>query len=221
MSSIRPLDNLEHSRMRLNGFLSSRRLVFNPYSVSDRNLLRIVHRSGWGGEFDIVQTVVMTFTRLRPVADVREFDGIFFRLGEDLAESFIYTSAFTYAPTAFDSLRQERSMTDNRRITNDGHVAALVGKRYFISRLIHCRSARGYHTPAYKMIRLKGNIGKDARAIRRSMCEAKIEMLQRILNYPECERHLNCSRDFFDYRTPILRVIDIISRYPDISPPED
>lgn len=216
-----PLNNLENSTMRLNAFLSSRRLIFNPYSVSDRNLLRIVHRSGWGGEFDIVQAVVMTFTRLRPVTGVREFDGIFFRLGEDPTESFIYSSAFTYAPTAFDSLRQERSMVNNRRITNADHVAALVGKRYFISRIIHCRNGRGYHTPAYKMIRLKGNIGKDAQAIRRSMCEAKIEMLQRILDHPECDRHLNCSRDFFDYRTPILRTIDMISHYPDILPPEE
>lgn len=221
MSSISPLDNLEHSLMRLNGFLSSRRLIFNPYSVSDRKLLNIVERTGWGGEFDIVQTVVMTFIRLRRVADVREFDGIFFRLGEDPKESFIYSSAFTYAPTAFDSLRQERSMIGNRRITNDSHVAALVGKRFFISRIIHCRNAWGNHTPAYKMIRLKGNLEKDAQAIRQSMCEAKIEMLRRILDYPESDRYLNCSRDFFDYRTPILRAIDTITHYSDITPPSD
>lgn len=221
MSTRHPLDNLENSQMRLNRILSSRRLIFNPYSVSDKRLMEIVECSGWGDEFDIVQAAMLTFTRLRPVADIRKFDGIFCRLGQDPGEAFIYSSSFTNAPTAFDTLHQERSMIGKRRITNDSHVAALVGKRFFISRIIHCRNARGYYAPAYKMTRLKGNLANDAAAVRLSMCEAKIEMLHRILDHPECERYLDCSPGLFDYCSRILRAIDIISHFPDTTPPSD
>lgn len=205
-----PVNDLQNSLKRLDIILSSPRLIFNPYTVSDERLLYIVENADWGGMDDIVEAVVLTFTRLNPVEGLRRFNGIFVRQGNRPGESFIPTSALVYGATAFDSVRPARCSIGKQRITNAGHVESLVGKRVFVSRAIRGRAINGDFRRAYKMTRLKGNVAKDAEAIRAAMCEAKIEMLQRVIDYPEWEYHLNCSRDFFDYRTRILQAINII-----------
>lgn len=221
MSFKHPLNDLEHSRQQLDGILSSRRLIFNPYTVSDQRLLQIVEHAGWGGRYDLVEAVVMTFTRLRPVKGPREFDGIFVKVGLDDNEAFIHASTFIYGTTADDCRHRERSTIGKLKISNEKHVESLVGKRVFVSRIIHGRNLRENYCPAYRMTRLSGNEKRDAAAIRQAMCHAKIEMLRRILDYPDCDRYLNCAPDFFDYKSRILRAISIIESYSRTTIPED
>lgn len=221
MSYMNPRNDLQHSRQRLDSILSSPRLTFNPYTVSDNRLLQIVANADWGGEYDIVEAVVLTFTRLRPVNNPRKFDGIYVSLGNKPGESFISTSSLIYGATALDSLQPERNTIGNRRITNPDHVAALVGKRVFVSRIIRGRNPAGVIHPVYKMTRLKGDVTKDAATIRTAMCQAKIEMLQRILDHPDCDFHLNCSRNFFDYQPRIQRAIRIIESWSNLIPPAE
>lgn len=209
----RPLNDLQNSRQRLERILSSRRLIFNPYTVSDQRLMEIVSKAGWGNEDDIVEAVVMTFTRLRTVPDVRGFDGVYAKIGQCQDETFIHAGTYTNGITAFDSLTKERSMIGKLRITNVSHVASLVGKRVFVSRIIRGRDPYCNYRPAYRMTRLTGNLARDAAAVRNAMCEAKIEMLLRVLAYPECSHYLNCSHDFFDYKIRILRAISVIEGY--------
>lgn len=216
----KPRNDLEYSQSRLDRLLSSRRLIFNPYTVSDRRLLYIIERTEWGDEFDLVQAVVMTFARLRTVNDYRGYDGIYAKVGPYDGEAFIYASSMAYGVTADDSLHRERSMIGKKRITNHDHIASLVGKRVFVSRKIAGSGLRSYQQCTYKMTKLSGNEAKDAAAVRKAMCEAKIEMLNRILENPNCEQYLNCSKDFFDYRARILRAIRIIEGYPLVQIPK-
>lgn len=219
MSYRHPLNDPDHSRQRLDKILSSKRLTFNPYLVSDERLLEIVENTGWGDEYDIVEAVTLTFTRLHPVADVRRFNGLCFTLGHRPEESLISTYSLIYGATAFDSLVRERTTVNHKRITNSRHVESLAGERVFISRIIRGRNIRGEHRCAYKMTKLSGKIVKDAAEIRKAMCGAKIEMLNRILAYPDCDLYLNCSPDFIDYRGRILRAIRIIESWSLNTPP--
>lgn len=216
-----PRNDLEYSQRALDAILSSRRLIFNPYTVSDSRLIGIVENSTWGGRYDITQAVVMTFTRLRRVAGPKEFDGIYFRLGLSPSESLIPASAIRYGVTANDTAQRVRHTCGSRVFRHDKDVEWLVGKRVFISRIIHGYDIPGHDQVAYRMHRLCGRPEKDAAIIREAMCSAKIEMLERILKYPEGSDYLSCRRGFFDYEPRIRRAIDIISRYPEITPPPD
>lgn len=209
-----PRNDLEYSRQALNAILSSRRLIFNPYSVSDALLMEMVWNSPWGGRYDLTQAVIMTFTGLRGIPGPKEFDGIYFKLGLSPNESFIPASTIYYGVTANDSAQRVRHTCGRRVLRNRNDVKWLVGKRVFVSRTIRGYNIRGEEKVAYRMHRLTGNIVKDAATIREAMCSAKIEMLERVLNYPEGRDYLSCSPGFFDYESRIRKAIEIISRYP-------
>lgn len=81
MPYIPPKNDVEYSMHRLDSILSRRRLIFNPYTVSDSRLMEIVRSMTWGDDYDITEMTVMKFTRLRPIKDYREFDGIFMTVG--------------------------------------------------------------------------------------------------------------------------------------------
>ncbi len=218
---VAPRDDAEYSLQRLRGILGRRRLAFNPYTVSDRRLLELVETVGWGNDLDITQMVILQFTRLRETADRRNFDGIHFRLGNDADEGFIPTSVFTGGVTANDSLRLERSWIGKKPIRHAEEVASLVGKRVFVSRVIRGVNIRLVPRCAYKMHRLVGKPSKDAKVIREAMIDAKVEMLNRMLNYPESAEYLSCNKGLIDYRTPIQEALDIIGQYPAVMIPED
>lgn len=222
MSKYRPpLNDLEYSRRRLDLIMGRRRLSFNPYTVSDKRLMEIVDTTGWGGEYDIVQIVKMHFSRLREVKDSRGFDGIYIKVGTSQEEIFLPVGIFKYAVTALDTLRQMRSTIGKHIIRNEGDVEMLVGKTVFVSRTIRAQDIRGWYCPIYRMHRLKGKLATDAATVRRSMCEAKIEMLRRILDYPDCYHYLDCMRGFFDYQTRIQHAIRLIQAFPNVVPPKD
>ena len=68
---------------------------------------------------------------------------------------------------------------------------------------------------AYRMHRLSGKTGKDARLIRMAMCTSKIEMLERLIAYPESPFHLSCVKGLFDYETRIRQAIELIRHFPE------
>ncbi|MDE6207711.1 MAG: hypothetical protein K2M55_07875, partial [Muribaculaceae bacterium] len=171
--------------------LNRRRLWFNPYSVSDARLIEIVSQAWWGSELDITQAVIVRFTRLRPTGDVRQFDGIYMQVGKHPEEIFIHNAVLTMGISANDSHRHERTWVGKRRIYTDNDVAALVGKTYFVSRIIHGIGIGNTFRAAYRMHRLSGKTAKDATIIREAMCAAKVEMLERLLTYPPTPESIN------------------------------
>ena len=216
-----PRNDLEYSRMRLDRIMVRRRLSFNPYTVSDARLLELVSQIGWGNEWDITQMTVVTFTRLRPLNDYRRFDGIFMRVANVSEEVFIPKGTLTRGVTANDTITRERCWMGKTPIRNDKDVERLQGKTYFVSRIIWGVNTFGSSKGAYRIHRLYGKTAKDATTIRDAMIEAKIEMLERILQHPESPDFLSCTKGFFDYETRIRRAIELIRRFPDTSIPAE
>lgn len=216
-----PRNDPEYSRIRLDRIMGRRRLSFNPYTVSDERLLELVSQTGWGNEWDITQMTIVTFTRLSPLNDYRRFDGIFMLVANAPEEVFIPKGALTRSITANDTIRPERSWTGKIPIRNDKDVERLPGKQYFVSRIIRGVNPFGNSKGAYRMHRLYGKTARDAATIREAMIAAKIEMLERILQYPESPDFLSCSKGFFDYESRIRRAIDLIRHFPDTPIPTE
>ncbi|MDE6410608.1 MAG: hypothetical protein K2K81_10270 [Muribaculaceae bacterium] len=210
-----PKNDPEHSQKRLDAIMGRQRLKFNPYSVSDSRLLEIANNTGWGNELDITQIVTIHFTHLRETGDFRKFDGIFMCVGNEPEEIFISSETLKRGVTANDTVRIERSLVGNRPIRNDRDIECLEGKTFFVSRIIRGVNIFGSYKGAYRMHRLSGKVTKDASIIRKAMCEAKIEMLERILAYPESPDYLSCTKGFFDYETRIRQAIELIRRFPE------
>lgn len=209
-----PKNDLSYSKKRLETILSRRRLLFNPYAVSDKRLIELLPTVGWGNEFDLTQLVILKFTRLRMEPKGRFPGGIFMDVGNLYADVFVPAGVIKSGVTANDSLHKERSMLGRRKLRSDSDLETLVGETVFVSHTIrgvwNCNGKI-----AYRMHRLRGNLEKDARIIRETICSAKIEMLERLLAYPECPDYLDCSRNLFDYETPVLRAMEVIRKYPD------
>lgn len=213
---LRPKNDVELSRRQLEVILGRRRLRFNPYKVSDKQLIEYAWQGAWGDAFDLTQMVIMTFTRRQTVDDYRKVLGIYARIGRSENEILISRSRLINRVTAHDTLQGVRSLYGKRPICNEKDLEHLVGKTVFVSRVI--QGKQNYRIEmsavAYRMHRLWGNTARDARIIRTAMCEAKIEMLERLLANPESPNHLNCSKGLFDYTSPILSTIEMIRRYP-------
>lgn len=218
---IPPKNNPEFSQMRLNGILGRRRLIFNPYTVSDRRLLEIAETTNWGNDFDITQIVIMHFTRLRETGDFRKYDGIFMRLGRTPEEVFISSAALAYGVTANDTIRLERTWVGMKPLRHKEEVASLAGRSVFVSRIVRGVNNYGHPKAAYRMHKLTGKIEKDAQIIREAMCNAKIEMLQRIFDYPQSPDYLSCNKGVIDYESRLWRAIEIIRHYPETPIPQD
>ncbi len=216
-----PKNDPVYSQQRLDGIMGRRRLSFNPYSVSDRRLLEIAESTGWGNLPDITQIVILHFTRLREASDWRKFDGVYIRLGNSSEEIFLPTPALTRSITSRDTLRPLRTKLGKKSICNMDQVRALAGKRVFVSHILRGVVRPGVYSCAYRMHRLTGNLHRDATMIREAMCEAKIEMLERLLAYPESPDYLDCNRGLIDYKPRVRLAIELIRSYPDTPIPED
>lgn len=201
--------------------MGRRRLRFNPFRVSDRQLLEYAWQGRWGEPDDLTQMVIMAFTRMREVEDCRKYDGLYVRIGDSEEEIFLSRHRLLEPVTAHDTIKQTRSIYGTRTISNDKDVLNLVGKTVFVSRIIHGYTIHGTGAAAYRMHRLWQDPGKNATIIRQVMCEAKIEMLQRVLDYPESPLHLSCSKGLFDYETPIRHFMEAVQHYPETPVPED
>lgn len=208
-----PLNDLENSRRRLDLIMGCRRLSFNPYSVSDERLLDIVASAGWGGAYDITQVVMLRFTRMQSILKSSKQDGVFMKVGRSEEEVFLPAWRLKYGITASDTLHREYTMLGKRAIRNEFDINILEGKTVFVSHTIRGYSGIGNNNVALRMHRLKGKPSHDAALIRQSMCDAKIIMLNRILEHPECEHYLDCKPDLFDFQSRIRRAIELISHF--------
>lgn len=203
----------EYSRQRLECILNRRRIRFNPYKVSDKQLLEYAWQGRWGEPDDLTQMVIITFTRLREINNGREFDGIYFRVGRDEEEFFLARYSFRRPQTAHDTLRGVRHTYGKAIIRTDDDIRRLVGKTVFISRTIPCSRQDYKYGSCYRMHKITGNLARDAAMMRQAMCEAKIEMLERLMANPESQWYLNCDKGLIDYETPIKALIAKIQQY--------
>lgn len=218
---MQPRNDVAYSKAWLDAVLKRRRLCFNPYSVSDSRLLEIAHTTGWGNQYDFTQIVTVHFTRLREAAQWRQFDGIFMRVGESQQEVFLHENDLTKGVIADDTLRQEHSYNGRWPIRNYRDVEKLVGKTFFVSMTIRGKGQFGRPWVAYRMHRLTGNASRDAAVIREAMCAAKIEILERIIAYPENPGYMFCTKNLFEYEPRLRRAINIIGHYPNTPIPQD
>lgn len=196
-------------RQRLQRLLSDRCLLFNPYDVPDSELMEVSHRQKWRGAFSLTQMVILRFTRIEHNdAKFRKKERIFYTVGDSGEEIGESMDSFTYPQTAADSLRPVRHTINGRKITQAIHMQRLIGKSVFVSRnIITCRNS-GFGK-AMSMHRLTGNTAKDAEILREAMIDARLEMLERLLKYPQSQFYLDGTPSApVDYRTPICALIN-------------
>lgn len=214
-------NDLEYSKQRLETLLSRRRIRFNPYKVSDKQLLEYAWQGRWGEPDDLTEMVIITFTRLREINNGREFDGIYFRVGRSEEEFFMARYSFRHRQTAHDTMYGERFFYGKSMVRSDDDIRRLVGKTVFISRAILYSRKDYKYGSLFRMHKLTGNLARDAAMMRQAMCDAKIEMLERLMANPESQWYLNCDKGFFDYETPIKALIERIRQYPQTLVPLD
>lgn len=205
-----PVNEEEYSRGRLRLILENERLLLNPYSLSDDELWDYVTHQTFDSELRMVQGVVITFSQIRELFFRMPYEVIPFSFCEGAHERHMSLSSITHYITAGDSARRTRTLLDGKMFHSRGRVERLKGRSVFVSH-IHTGHNR-FHRPAtaYFMHTLKGRLAEDADMIRRRMSEAKIEMLQRVLEYPYCPYYLSCTRGLFDYETPLRQFIATI-----------
>lgn len=203
------------ARRRLDMILGDRIMRFNPYLVDDRRLVECALRGRWSPWPSLTQMVVIHFGELEYKITGVAGKTIAFRIGDDPEVNQMPVWRLLNQVTYLASLQTIRSQVNDRNITNIKMLENLQGKSYFVSHVLQSRSAGGSLTAAYRMYRLMGDIGKQADLIRRTMCEAKVKMLEEVLKYPYAQEYLRCSRTLFDYRTRILHAIDTIRHFAD------
>lgn len=205
----------EEARRRLDLILGDRIMRFNPYLVDDRMLVDCALRGRWSPWPSLTQMVVIHFGELEYKITGVAGKTISFRIGNDPEVNQMPVWQLLNQVTYFASLQTIRSQVNNRNITDIKMVENLQGKSYFVSHVLQSRTAGGSLTAAYRMYRLSGGIGKQAELIRRTMCEAKVTMLEKVLKYPYAQEYLRCPSTLFDYRTRILQTIDTIRHFED------
>ena len=97
-------------REKLWKFLNDRLLRFNPYTVSDEELLAGVAKLRWRGPFSLTQMVIMNFLDIQRSEDGNFMnDKVFYTLGDSDDVITEYMTAFTSKRIANDQLREIRS----------------------------------------------------------------------------------------------------------------
>ena len=202
-------------------------LRLNPYRFSDDKLLEMAWQGYWGDEHDLTQMVVMTFTRIKETSSYPFYEGIYMRVGRSTDEILVARGRLINRITARDTLQPVRNFYGKRPIIHDEDVFRLVGRTVFVSRVIQGQEFRGCGRVAYRMHRLWNdtpqNRAKNAAIIREAMCQAKIEMLKRMLEMIE---RFTIAVPFWGvsmpgYRERVINAIQRIEAYPLTPVPKD
>lgn len=199
---------------RLEKILSDKVMRFNPYLVDDRTLLESASRGRVLPLPSLTQMVIFHFLDIRKVCKSFTYEAIFYRIGNSPETHHISISALTSSLTHYFTKRPAHSRFNTRNITNFSIVEKMQNRSFFVSNFILGTRGLEKLTIGYRFHRLKGNEQAQAKLIRHSMCDAKIEMLNEVLTYPWSECHLKMAPDSFDYRPPLLRAIEIIKIFP-------
>lgn len=211
----------EEAAKRLDAILSDRLLWFNPYRVADRVLLDCAERGRWSPFPALTQMMVFHFKEIREIPAQRGYSsyrGIVFNIGCHNGETHVNVNSLIYPMTHIVTRQPVWTLINDRHLVRS-NVECLVGKNMFISHAVNCCRINGMTRQAYRMYRLFGNEARRATTIRKSMCAAKIIMLNEVLHSPTHPDYLGNPCNSFDYAGPIRHAIAAISRFPDVTPP--
>lgn len=202
----------EEAKARLEAILSDKVMRFNPYLVSDEELLACAERGRWRGFPALTQMVVYHFGEIRPVVTARKFDALFYRVGNAPDEHYFPLGQLTGQISHHALRHQERVQVNGKNVTRAA-VLNLQNRSFFVTHAIPGFYGMKTNAMAYKMFRLYGSPEKRAAMIRQQMCQSKIDMLLEVLHHPESPFYLGYYELDFDYVTPIRNAIAAISRY--------
>lgn len=223
MSYRRKIRDEQSYRRRLERFLTDKCLLFNPYAVSDERLWAGLMKMRWRGPYSLTQMVILHFLDIQGEGAGQENrERVVFSVGDSSERIITGMAAFTFNRTAADSLRQVHSLINGRPITQAKQVHALIGNSVFISRNITTVNRFGGYGSAMSMHRLKGKLEEDTVSIRTAIIDSKIEMLDRLLEYPHSDIYLDGEPSVpVDIAIPINRLKSQILTYPSVIPPCD
>lgn len=203
---------------RLNRFLSDPYLRFNPYRLDDEALVAAAMRQKWGDEFSLTKMLVIEFLEVAEIPGggvPREI--VRYRIGNysDVIEERM--AEFTCRSPARDSMRQIRHTINGRSVTQSDQIHALAGKKVFVSRAVGTRTPWGTYSRVLSMHRLNGHDNiRDAAIIRKTMMDAKFEMLDRLEKYHYADVYLDgMPSPSVDISPVIAAVRNRLARYPE------
>lgn len=208
------MNNLEYSKMRLEKILMSQKLNYNPYKVSDKELIQTFNTYNWGNSFEITDCVIMSFKEIRRLEYINPYNALVYTVGTSSDEQIISINRFFDEIKANDSREKLYSTLDGRPFVSKQQIELLLGKRILVTHCISGINSWGKHCNAYSMYLLSGDVDKDSKIIRIESYKAKIKMLYRLLRYPECSDYIFCNKTLFDIESPIREKIDLIKRFP-------
>ena len=205
--------SVAEAKRRLEAILADKVMRFNPYAVGDEELVACAGRGYWRPFPALTQMFIFHFLDIRVVRTRHIFDAIFFRVG-DFAEECYFPLGRLITPRAHHYTKKpERPQINGKNITRS-NIFRIQNRSFFVSHaVIGCR-INAPDAPAYKMIRLKGNVSRQAETIREQMCLSKAAMLEEVLQYPSSHCYLGPGCAGFDYATPIRAALQSIARYP-------
>ena len=210
------MNEIEYSKMRLEKILASHKLNYNPYEVSNEELIQTFNTYTWGNSFEITDCVIMVFKELRKCEWINPFDAIVYTLGTSSYENIISINRFFDEIVANDSKEKLYTTLDGRPFLSKQQIKSLIGKKILVSHTLGGIDSWGKYRNAYFMHTLHDDANKDSKIIRLETYRSKITMLKRLLQYPECWEYLSCNKSLFDIETPIRQKIDFIKTFPNI-----
>lgn len=208
------MNDIEYSKMRLEKILVSHKLNYNPYKVSDKELIQTFNSYTWGNSFEITDCVIISFKEIRRLEWIKPYEALVYSLGSWSNEQVISINRFLDVIKANDSKETLQATLDGKSFGSKQQIKLLVGKKVLISHYIQGVDSWGNFRNAYSMHTLSGDVETDSKIIRTETYKSKIKMLQRLLKYPECSDYIFCDRSLFDIETPIRRKIDFIKIFP-------
>lgn len=211
------MNDIEYSKMRLEKILASHKLNYNPYKVSDKELIQTFNTYTWSNSFEITDCVIISFKEIRRLEWINPFDALVYTLGSWSNEQIISINRFLDEIKANDSKKTLQATLDGRSFDSKQQVKLLVGRKVLISHYIKGVDTWGNCRNAYSMHTLSGDVEADSKIIRTETYKSKIKMLQRLLEYPECSDYIFCNRSLFDIKTPIMQKIDFIKTFPSVN----
>ncbi len=205
-------DSIAKERLEL--ILSNRLLRFNPYRVSDDELVACAKRGYWLKWPSITQMLIFHFQEIKIVHNTQTYYGLFFKVGQKSEAVHYGIYSFSRPMTHLVSLKPIWMTLNGKRVI-PSNIDKLVNREVFVSHTINCRRLSGKLMQSYQLHLLPKNENRWAGIIRKSMMQSKIAMLEEVLEYPSHPDYLAYTGKSFDFRTPIINAIEKIRKYPD------
>lgn len=184
-------------------------LLYNPFRHSDEEVAGKAYATGFRPD-SLTQMTVLEFTEL---AQDRTYGECLLWTNCSRQHGSIPVRSISGRHTALDTLTTIRTTLNGKALTDETQARRLTGKSLFLSHAIPALDRNGRPEWALRMFRLRGEIETDAEIIRKSMCRAKIEMLNRLLDHPECPTYIGCPKGLLEIERPIMRLIAKIEKF--------